>query len=164
MPFTAQIEDDEILDQFDRDANGRSLFSSTRTFYTAAELSEGLDVTSEAVRQRLNKMKGDEVETDKIAGTTVYKLKTDETPVSAMMFGTREIFPAIPHMPGRVGIGVYSALLTVLVTMVFSGLTGTPYTAEVFAIMLLVGSALGYVGFYGSSLLIGVFQKFAAGR
>lgn len=67
MPFQQQISDDEILSQFEIQAEKRG-----RKLFSAAELAEELDVTDEAVRQRLLKMEGDKVEKEDLSGTAYW--------------------------------------------------------------------------------------------
>lgn len=149
------VEDEEILEQFDRDDLGRSLF-------TPDELAEDLPVGGEAVRQRLHKMKGDEVETEQLGGATLWKLKGEQVFASGLFAHQEYFFPKLSGSRvryGLIGAVLYTVLFTVLAVL-DGNVFAPPYSTLLIATAFLAGSAVTYIAIYAASFLIGVLAHY----
>jgi hypothetical protein len=174
MPFKRRIADQTILEQFEREDLERRL-------YTAPELAENIDVTADAVRNRLNQLEGDKVESKKLAGAKFWHLKgqrvfvtddqTQATPAAGenhsrgQTTAGADSFIQLETAPKYSGVRMgLAGALTLLVVTAFAPLLGfsTP-TVAFWMLAPLVGFALGYgtapVVMFGLSLAIGVYQK-----
>lgn len=129
-----KVDDDEILRQFDR-------VDLDRSVYSAAEIAQGLEITDEAVRQRLHKLKGDKVETEKIAGTTLWKRKGQEVFVDGGSW-------TLPILLGLLLSGAFTAIGFVIAGVLgaasihFAGLVA--FGAVMLSVVILVIGSTGY--------------------
>lgn len=174
MPFKRRIADQTILEQFEREDLDRRL-------YSAPELAENIDVTADAVRNRLNQMEGDKVESKRLAGAKFWHLKgqrvfvTDDqsaanaageenhsrgqTTAGASTFVQLETAPKYSGV--RMGL---AGVFTFLVVVAIAPLLGySPPTVTMWVLAPLLGFSLGYAAkplfVVLASLGIGIYRK-----